>query len=331
MGNVRTAVIGVGDFGARHLDILSHMPGVEVAAIVDVDPDRLHAFQQRYDVPQVFSSVDDLFASVELDTVHIATPDTQHLKPALAAFERGIDVFLEKPISFDLGEARQIIDTAKRLRRKLMVGHILRFNAACAAIKERVTRGDLGKVATVYGRRNMARFLIPRYRYSNRLYTGGVHDIDLILWYFEGRQPVEVYMKTMNVLGQGDDVFWGMITMDDGSLGIIESNWLLPDATPWRGHVLLEVIGTEGTALAEVPGNPLTFWTDKVEIPDTTYWPVVHGATVGALRDEIAYFYRCVAEDQPITIPDPEDAYRGLRVAEALIRSSQIGQPVRLD
>jgi predicted dehydrogenase len=177
----------------------------------------------------------------------------------------------------------------------------------------------------------MARFMIPLYSHSNRLYTTGVHDIDLILWYFEGRRPVEVYMKTMAVSGQGDDVFWGIITMDDGSLGVIESNWLMPEVTPWRGHVLLEVVGSEGTAMAEVPGNGLNLWTDKVETPDTRYWPVVHGTVVGALRDEIAYFVRCVVEDQPITVLNPEDAYTGLRVAEAMIRSSEQGVPIRLD
>jgi predicted dehydrogenase len=284
----------------------------------------------RYNVPHVFHTVDEMLAAVRLDTVHIATPDTRHLAPALAALRAGIDVFLEKPISYDLNEARQIIDEAAKLNRKLMIGHILRFDTACAAVKERIVNGELGKVVTVYGRRNCVQGLIPRYSYSNRLYTTGVHDIDLILWYFEGRKPVEVYMKTMNALGQGDDVFWGMITMDDGSLGIVESNWLLPDVTPWRGHIVLEVIGTKGAALAEVPGNGLKFWTDRVDVPDTNYWPTVHGATVGALRDEIAYFIRCVTEDKPITIPYPEDAYNGLRVAEALIRSSQQGQPIRL-
>lgn len=328
---LKTAVVGLGDFGARHLDVLANMQGVEVAGVVDSNEARAKALAARYGISGVFRSTDDLLANVELNTIHIVTPDTHHLAPALAALRAGLHVFLEKPISHSLMEARQIIDEAKRLNRKLMIGHILRFNTACAAIKDRIARGDLGRIATIYGRRNCARFLIPQYSHSNRLYTTGVHDIDLILWYYEGRRPVEVYMKSMNVLGQGDDVFWGMITMDDGSLGIIESNWLLPDATPWRGHVILEVIGTGGTALAEVPGNALTFWTDSVEIPDTTYWPVVHGATVGALRDEISYFVRAVLEDRPITVLDPEEAYTGLRVAEALIRSSQAGTPIRLE
>ena len=328
---IKTAVVGVGDFGGRHLDVLANMQGVEVCAIVDVNEEQTRHLADRYQIPQVFTDAQVMLEQTELDTIHIVTPDTRHFEPVMIALRLGIDVFVEKPISSNLDEARQMIDEAKRLNRKLMVGHILRFDTGCAAIKERIQSGELGRVVTVFGRRNLASFLIPLYHHSNRLYTTGVHDIDLILWYFEGRKPVEVYMKSLNVNGQGDDVFWGIITMEDGSLGVIESNWCLPDTTPWRGHVLLEVIGTDGTAMAEVPGNGLSFWTDKVEVPDTNYWPLVHGTIVGALRDEIQYFVRCVVDDQPITVLDPEDAYTGLRVAEAMIRSAEQGVPIRLD
>jgi predicted dehydrogenase len=93
----------------------------------------------------------------------------------------------------------------------------------------------------------------------------------------------------------------------------------------------MEVIGEKGTALIEVPGNGLTFWTDhQVAIPDTSYWPNLHGATVGALRNEIAYFITCLIDDEPIQLPYPEDAYQSLYVAENLIRSSQEGKPIPL-
>ncbi len=330
MDILRTAVVGLGEFGSRHLDVLANMPGVEVAALVDIREERARELAERYHVPRIFRDAEELIASVKLDTIHVVTPDTRHFAPAMGALRAGIDIFLEKPISYDLGEARQMIDEAAHLNRKLMIGHILRFDPACAAIKERIASGDMGKIATVYGRRNQVSSMIPLYSHSNRLYTTGIHDIDLILWYFEGRKPVEVYMKTMAVYGQGDDVFWGIITMDDGSLGIVETTWLLPEATPFQRHILLEVIGTKGTALAEVPNQGLKVWTDKVDAADTNYWPSVHGATVGALRDEISYFVQCVRQDRPITIPRPEEAYNGLRIAEALVRSSQQGTPVRL-
>lgn len=224
-----------------------------------------------------------------------------------------------------------MIDEAKALDRRFMIGHICRFETRTAMIKQRIMNGDLGDVVSVYARRNMSKAFQDQYSHSSRLFTTGVHDIDLILWLYGRLQPVEVYMKTINAHGKGDDVFWGMITMENGALGVVETNWNLPDATPWRGHVLLDVVGTQGAALSEIPGAGLTFWTDKsVEVPDTSYWPSVHGVTSGALRAEFEYFIRCIYNSEKVLIPRPEEAYQSIRVAHALLESARCGQPVRL-
>lgn len=327
----RFAVVGAGDFGARHLDVLSGLEGVEVVALVTRTESRGHELAGRYGVPQVFVDVEEMLTAVEPEAVHVVTDDHRHFAPTLAALEAGCDVFVEKPLSHDLAEARQMVARARELGRRLMVGHLLRFDTRCAAIKGSIDRGELGQVVSVYGRRNQSVTMRALFTKSNRLFTTGIHDIDLILWYFGDRKPVEVYMRTRDVGGLGDDLFWGMITMEDGSLGVVETAWLLPDTTPWRGHILGEVIGTKGTALYEVPGNGLGFWLeDRVTTPDTSYWPQIHGTTVGALRDEISYFVRCVTHDLPVEVPTHEEVLASLEVAHALVRSAADGRPVRL-
>jgi predicted dehydrogenase len=331
MQTKRFAVVGCGDFGARHLDVLSGLEGAEVVAIVSRTESRARELADRYGVPHVFPDVPSMLSAVELDAVHVVTDDNRHFEPVMAALEAGLDVFVEKPLSHDLDEARQMVATAQRLGRRLMVGHLLRFDTRCAAIKGSIDRGELGQVVSVYGRRNQSVSMRAMFTKSNRLYTTGIHDIDLILWYFGDRKPVEVYMRTRDVGGLGDDLFWGMITMDDGSVGVVETAWLLPDSTPWRGHILGEVIGTEGTALLEVPGNGLGFWLqDRVTTPDTSYWPQIYGSTVGALRDEIGYFVKCVTHDLPVKVPTHEEVLASLEVAAALVRSAAEGRPIRL-
>lgn len=331
MDSIKVGIVGLGSFGLLHLDVLANMTGVEVVGLASRSQERARELADQYHVPHIFMDTAEMVQGAALDAAFIATEDTRHLEPTLTALRAGVDVFLEKPISHSLDEARQMIDEAARLHRKFMVGHVCRFEPRSAAIKQRITAGDLGQVYTVYGRRNMCKTFQEQYSYSNRLFTTGVHDIDLILWLYQGLKPVEVYMKTMHTQNQEDDIFWGMITMENGSLGIIETNWCLPQATPWRGHILLDVIGSKGAALGEIPGNGLAFWTDTaVEIPDTSYWPKLHGATVGALRDEFNYFIQCLIHDRPVTIPYPEDAYQSIRIAHALIESSKTGQPVRV-
>lgn len=328
----RFAVIGAGDFGARHLDVLSGLDGAEVVALVTRTESRGRELADRYSVPHIFSDVDAMLVAVKPDAVHVVTDDNRHYAPVLAALDAGCDVFVEKPLSHDMDEARRMVARARELGRKLMVGHLLRFDTRCAAIKGSLDRGELGQVVSVYGRRNQSVAMRALFTKSNRLFTTGIHDIDLILWYFGDRKPVEVYMRTRDVGGLGDDLFWGMITMDDGSIGVVETAWLLPETTPWRGHILGEVIGTKGTALYEVPGNGLGFWLeDCVTTPDTSYWPQLYGATVGALRDEIGYFVRCVTHDLPVEVPTHEEVLASLAVAHALVRSAAEGRPVRLD
>ena len=58
---------------------------------------------------------------------------------------------------------------------------------------------------------------------------------------------------------------------------------------------------------------------------------IISISACGSLREEIHYFVACVLEDRPLTVLDPEDAYRGLMVAEALIRSAKEGRPIRLE
>lgn len=328
---LRIGVIGLGSMGLLHLDVLAHTPGVEVVAVCSRDAARAAEVAGRFGVACTYGDAAALVAGTPLDAVYVCTEDDRHLEPTLAALRAGLHVFVEKPISVDLDEARLMVAEAERLGRKLMVGHVVRFDPRYAIIKDRIDGGAMGRVATVYGRRNQSRALLDRYRHASRIFTTGIHDIDLILWYLAGTTPVEVYLRTMSVHGKGDDVFWGMITMADGSLGIIETSWLLPESVPWGRQFELEVMGSEVTAYVETPGSGLALWSGSgSDAADYLYWPVVHGTVGGALRDEDDYFVRCLREDRPIDMPRPEEAVRALEVAHALLHSAESGRPVRL-
>lgn len=328
---VRTAIVGLGEFGELHLRVLSAMRDVEVVALISRSESRSAELARVYNVPHRFLSVREMLEKVKVDTIHVATEENRHLEPTCAALRAGVDVFLEKPISHEMSEVRQITEEAVLLKRKLMVGHILRFDPRYSLIKERIQKGDLGYVTTVYGRRNGFRSMIERYNNCNRLLVTAIHDIDIILWYLEGRRPIEVYMKTMQVCGKTDDVFWGMITFNDGSLGIVESNWLLPPTTRGQGDETLEVIGTKGIVLMSKPGGGPAFWLDsRSETPDTSVYPMMRGEVVGALKNEIDYFVHCILDDRPINMPRLEESILSHEIADALIRSSKVGTPIRL-
>ena len=127
MTKLRSAVIGVGDFGARHLDVLANAAAVELVAWWMWMARARRSWRPRYGVPHVFTDWRVLLEQMTLDTVHIVTPDTQHFEPAMAALQRGIDIFVEKPLSSDLAEARAMIDEARRLGAALTSGAYIAF------------------------------------------------------------------------------------------------------------------------------------------------------------------------------------------------------------
>lgn len=330
MDTVRAAVIGLGEFGELHVDCLAHLHGVEVVSVVSRTAKRAREVAGRYCVATYFTRWDEMLDSVEVDAVHVTTEDSRHLMPTLAALRAGKHVLVEKPISHDIDEAKQMVREASDRDLILMVGHILRFHPQYVGVKERIASGKLGKVAYLYARRNMRKSAQEKFSYVPFLLRTGIHDIDLALWYLESN-PVEVYAQARAFAGLDNDVYWGMIAFEDGALAVIETSWLLPNGSPAYLDASLEVMGTEGVAFIEaLDANSAYWYSDRMESLDAACRPRLYGTTIGPLRDEIAYFISCVAARHKPELVKPEDSLRALQVSLAMLRSADTGSPVRL-
>jgi predicted dehydrogenase len=123
----RFGVAGVGSLGFHHARIARDLPGVRFSGIFEARPARADEVQKELGV-HAFASLEDLLDSV--DALVVATPTTTHRDVAVAALERGIHVFIEKPIAPTLEEADEILDAAQRGGALVQVGHVERFNAA---------------------------------------------------------------------------------------------------------------------------------------------------------------------------------------------------------
>ena len=130
---VRTAVVGVGAFGAHHARVYSEAAGVELVAVVDADAQRAEAAAAKYGC-QALRDFRQLAGKV--DAVSIAAPTVHHEEIGLALLEAGVDVLIEKPIAPDLDAADRLIAAAERHGRILQVGHLERFNPGVEAAFE---------------------------------------------------------------------------------------------------------------------------------------------------------------------------------------------------
>lgn len=130
----RLAILGAGRFAAFLLMACRDHKDVTPVLVADVDLALAHALAVREGLEA--STPEAALADARVDAVVIATPPATHAELAIAALEAGKDVFCEKPLGLSSNEAERIGDLARRLRRVLVVDHVLRYNPLLQALRE---------------------------------------------------------------------------------------------------------------------------------------------------------------------------------------------------
>ncbi len=124
---VRLAVVGAGIMGANHARVARSARDVELVAVVDSDVERARAAAAPAEA-RVFGGLDELIAADVADAVVLAVPTPLHHGLTISALEGGLHVLVEKPIAGSLDDATEMIAAAASADRRLMVGHVERFN-----------------------------------------------------------------------------------------------------------------------------------------------------------------------------------------------------------
>ncbi|MCI0458701.1 MAG: Gfo/Idh/MocA family oxidoreductase [Gemmataceae bacterium] len=332
MSKVRYAVIGLGWFGEKHCEALAGIPSVELYALCTRRPGRLQELAQRFGVRHTYTDYRELLANPEVEAVSVVTMWDQHAAPTLAALQAGKHVFLEKPIASTLADCDAIVAAAKAARGLFMVGHICRFNPRYAAAKAAITEGRIGKIISMYARRNIpAKVTTEILNKIGPIIGDGVHDTDLMLWY-SGARVVSAYAQTVDMRGRKyPDLGWTLYRFDSGAVGVLENVWCLPDRTAFQIDERMEIIGTAGSIhIQETHPNFSICDAEGWHSPDTTYWPQLHGVRAGALREELAYFTTCIQEGRRPTISTPEESRAAVAACLAAEESATRGTVVRL-
>ncbi len=149
---IRTAVIGAGNIGRTHARVYKANPLAELVAICDIDRARADAAAQELGI-KAYYDVEELLRSEPLDMVSVATAGIEngshHYQPTMQALAAGKHVLVEKPISNNLREAKEMVAEARRRGVCLAVDLNHRFTPATRLAKEKITSGELGEVLFV--------------------------------------------------------------------------------------------------------------------------------------------------------------------------------------
>ena len=332
MRKIKYGVIGLGWFGEKHLEALAAIPNIELHALCTRNPARLAEVAAKFPATRTFTDYHEMLADPELEAVSIVTMWDQHAAPTIAALEAGKHVFLEKPMASTVADCDKIVAAAHAARGSFMVGHICRFNPRYAAAKEVIAAGRIGKIISMYARRNLPAWVGATVLDKIGQIIGDcVHDTDLMFW-FSGSRAITAFAQTVKIRDHAHpDLGQVMYRLENGASCILEAVWCLPNTTPFQIDERLEVIGTEGSiSIHDTHPSLMIVDKDGARCPDTTYWPTIHGQLRGALREELAYFADCISTGKKPNVITPEESREAVRACLAAEESAATGKVVDL-
>jgi scyllo-inositol 2-dehydrogenase (NADP+) len=141
---IEVGVVGFGLAGrAFHAPVISHVPGLHLAAIVQRKGEEA---AQAYPGVRIVRSFEELLAIPEIRLMVIASPNHTHYDFARRALLAGRDVLVDKPFATSIAEAVELVQLAKTQGRLLTVYQNRRFDGDFAAIRELVVQGTLGRI-----------------------------------------------------------------------------------------------------------------------------------------------------------------------------------------
>jgi len=330
---LKMAVIGVGSIGRNHARIYAEIPEIELVGVADVDPAQAEKVARLYDT-RAYTDYRELLRAEQPDGVSVAVPTALHEQVGLDAIAAGAHVLNEKPIAATLEEGRRLILAARAARRKLMVGHILRFNPAMQLLKQKMQAGELGRIFQIVCRR--AGPFPARVRDVGVVIDLAPHDVD-IMRFLTGTHPLRVYAETeQRIHTEHEDLLLGLLRFPGGVTGSLEINWLTPKKTRET-----YVLGERGMFLVNDLTQDLYFYENAEA--NTELWSqlrVLKGVSEGEMRRfalhrheplkaELQAFAGSIRNDTPVPVTG-EDGLAALQLALALVEAGKKAQVIEV-
>jgi predicted dehydrogenase len=323
---------------------LEKADGIELVAVCDPSEAVAQAVARRYEVPAMYTDLNDAYADPAVEAVLIATPDRFHYELAEAALNAGKHVLVEKPLAATVEESEQLVTLVSQSGLKLQVGAMKRHDPGLEFTQEFI-HTKLGEVrsfsawyrigtirtgveaslfpktfADAEVRQVEAGFKADRERYL--LATHGSHIFDTVRFLLGDMKSV-----TATHRGFGRDHAWNMlVTLASGAVGTIT----VTVDVPGDGAEGIQVFGSQGQVTTH------THFPFFRRASDVWAYSAQDGvATVPVLSDTDAYerqaeaFARAV-RDNGITDPDAADGLEAVRLIQAVGQSVAAGTEVSL-
>ncbi|MFH1084140.1 MAG: Gfo/Idh/MocA family oxidoreductase [Chloroflexota bacterium] len=222
LARVRVAMIGAGAMAnSVHYPSLASFEDVEVAAICDLDPQRLNTTADKYGIARRYSDYRQMIAQVAPDAVYAIGQPNIMFDTWVWCLQQGLNLYIEKPMGLSLHQARVLAHLAEEHRCITQVSFQRRISPLGVALREKcLARGPVTHAVCTFTKCAPAPMLGAR----DHMMDDGVHAIDTLRWICGG-EVVRVQAATRRVGTPDINLITALIEFDNGAIGVMLNNW----------------------------------------------------------------------------------------------------------
>ena len=320
MNKLRIGIIGGGYMAGVHAKSLSTLENVEITAICDqiVKPENLI---DTYGIKFYFDDFRKMLDEANLDAIVITIPPFAHNGEVEYAAEKGVHVFLEKPIALTIERAESMANAVKKAGVQSMVGYMMRYGFAVSKLKGMIDSGEAGAITLMDARYECNSLHTPWWKIKEK--SGGqileqiIHLYDLGL-FFAGQPKTAVgFIANLchaDVEGYTvEDTSSGIITFENGAIASISGTNC---AVPMQWNALLTIVCKNVTVHFKDPNNAEFIYTSGPEV-------VVEAVSSGnnLYLEEITAFVDLIS-GKNVKVATIADGLTGLKMVDSVTKSN---------
>lgn len=356
---LRIGIIGTGGIANAHMAAYKQFDDVEIVGGADIVPGKAKEFLEKWGLTnaKAFESAEELIKNVEMDGVSVCTYNKTHADCAIAALEAGLHVQCEKPMSYTLQQAVDMVKASRKAKKILTIGFQPRYDSTRKKVDDIIASGALGKIYYIQsggGRRRG----IPGGTFVDVNKAGfgclgdiGCYSIDECLHAVKYPKPLTVSAMASNYFGKNPKYFSGSDTfeVDDFSTAFVrmENDLTFIFRQSWAMHAdsLGDTmwLGTEGGIkikndfdYANKPSRIMYFTDvngqniDSYILPSLPFDAYENPKGIDIFKAKVRDFCDAIIEGRPAPISGEEIIYNQA-ICDGIYRSSKLHKEVEIE
>ena len=240
---MKLGLIGCGYWGPNYIKTVNEIEGSSIEVVCDRDTNKLDIVREKFpdlDI-ETTTNLDHIWYDTSIEAVIIATPATTHFELCKTALAYNKHVLVEKPLTTNLEEAKELRERAKYERKVLMVGQIFEYSNSIAEIKDIIRAKKLGDIYYAYSQRTNDG---PVRKDVGASWDLALHEVSIFNYIFDDI-PVSVSAKGMNYVSKKvEDVCFIQLTYPNRVIVKIHCGWLYP-----RKIRTIDIIGSKNSLM----------------------------------------------------------------------------------